>query len=157
MYCPVCGAESTSGFNYCKRCGASLSPVTNETEAARPISKPLALLLPVALVSIVGLIAFFVSLVHLSHGGVDPRPLIAITAFAGATVLGVVGLLIWLLMQLTGIRQGTSHAEKGGRLLSPGSTQPQLQAPPKSVPSVTENTTRNFDPMRLRDRATSDQ
>ena len=156
MYCPVCGAESTSGFNYCKRCGASLSPLTNETEAARPISKPLALLLPVALVSIVGLIAFFVSLVHLSHGGVDPRPLIAITAFAGATVLGVVGLLIWLLMQLSGIHRRLSQVEKEARPTG-RSSQPQLQAPPISVPSVTENTTRNFDPARLRDRTTSDQ
>ena len=156
MYCPVCGAESTSGLNYCKRCGASLSPVTNETEAARPISKPLALLLPVALVSIVGLIAFFVSLVHLSHGGVDPRPLIAITAFAGATVLGVVGLLIWLLMQLSGIHRRLSQVEKEPRPTG-RSSQPQLQARPISVPSVTENTTRNFDPARLRDRAASDK
>jgi hypothetical protein len=156
MYCPVCGGQSTSGLNYCKRCGASLSPVTNETEAARPISKPFALLWPVALVSIVGLIAFFVSLVHLSHGGVDPRPLIAITAFAGATVLGVVGLLIWLLMQLSGIHRRPWQVEKDARPTG-GSPQPQLQAPPISVPSVTENTTRNFDPARLRDRATSDQ
>ena len=155
MYCPVCGAESTQGYNYCKRCGASLSPVTNETEAARPNSKPLAMLLPVALVSIVGLIAFFVSIVHLSHGGIESRPLIAITAFAGATVLGVVGLLIWLLMQLSGIHQRPWQVEKEARPTRSPSP-PQLQAP-ISVPSVTENTTRNFDPARLRDRATSDQ
>jgi hypothetical protein len=114
------------------------------------------MLLPVALVSIVGLIAFFVSLVHLSYRGIDPRALIAISAFSGATVLGVVGLLIWLLMQLSGIHQRPWQVEKEARPTGSPSP-PQLQAPPISVPSVTENTTRNFDPARLRDRATSDQ
>jgi hypothetical protein len=130
--------------------------VTNETEAARPISKPFALLWPVALVSIVGLIGLFVSVVNLRHEGIESRHLIAITAFAGATVLGVVGLLIRLLMQLSGIHPRPSQVEREARPTG-RSSQPQLEAPPISVPSVTENTTRNFDPARLRDRATSDQ
>jgi hypothetical protein len=157
MYCAVCGNESTPGFNYCKRCGASLSPSANASDADHPVAKPVAMLWPVALVSIVGLIGLFVTLVNLSERGVESRALIGISAFAGATVLGVVGLLIWLLMQLSGIRHGTPHVERGARSVSGSSGQPQLPAPTPAVPSVTENTTRNFDPARLRDRATSDQ
>jgi hypothetical protein len=114
------------------------------------------MLWPVALVSLVGLIGLFATLANLAEKGVEPRAMIAIAAFSGATVLGVVGLLIWLLMQLTGMRHGALHADRGTRSVSGSSTQPQLQAPPASIPSVTENTTRNFDPARLRDRNTSE-
>lgn len=153
MYCQICGAESTQGFNYCKRCGAGLNQQPNAV--GQPVAKPFAMLWPVALVSMVGLIGLFATLVNLSER-VESRAMIAVTAFAGATVLGVVGLLIWLLLHLSGIRHGTSHAERDTRSVSGSSTQPQLQAPPASIPSVTENTTRNFDPARLRDRSTSD-
>lgn len=154
MYCPVCGSETTPGLNYCKRCGAGLGP-TNPGDAGRSASRPFAMLWPVALVSLVGLIGLFATLVNLGERGFEARALVAVSAFAGATVLGVVALLIWLLMQLSGIRQGVSLGDRG-RISSGGSTQPQLQAPPASVPSVTENTTRNFDPARLRDRSTSE-
>lgn len=156
MYCPVCGAESTPGLNYCKRCGAGLGPPANAVDTGHAIAKPVAMLWPVALVSAVGLIGFFMTIANLSDKNFEPRALIAISAFAGATVLGVVGLLIWLLMQLSGIRHGTSHGDRGRGSVSAGSTQPQLQAPPASVPSITENTTRNFDPARIRDRSTSE-
>lgn len=155
MYCAVCGAESTPGLNYCKRCGSSLSPQTNPFDPRQPGARPLAMLWPVALVSMIGLIGLFATLVNLSERGVDFKAMIAISAFAGATVLGVVGLLIWLLMQLSGARHGSS-IERGARSISGSSTQPQLEAPPASIPSVTENTTRNFDASRLRDRSTSE-
>lgn len=156
MYCAACGFESTPGLSYCKRCGSSLSPQTNAVDQRQPGARPLASLWPVALVSMVGLIGLFATLVNLSEKGVGSQAVIAVSAFAGATVLGVVGLLIWLLMQLSGIRHTTSHVERGTRPVSGSSTQPQLQAPPSSIPSVTENTTRNFDAARLRDRSTSE-
>jgi hypothetical protein len=156
MYCAVCGGESTPGLNYCKRCGSSLSAQTNASDPPKPPAGPLAMLWPVALVSMVGLIGLFATLVNLSERGVDFKAMIAISAFAGATVLGVVGLLIWLLMQLSGIRHGLSSIERGARSVSGSSTQPQLEAPLASIPSVTENTTRNFDASRLRDRSTSE-
>ena len=156
MYCPVCGAESTSGLNYCKRCGAGLGPAANATDTGHAIAKPFATLWPVAIVSIVGLVGFFMTIANLSDRNFEPRALIGVSAFAGATVVCVVGLLIWLLMQLSGIRHVSSHAGRDRGSLTTGSTQPQLQAPPASVSSVTENTTRNFDAARLRDRNTSE-
>lgn len=156
MYCAVCGAESTPGLNYCKRCGSNLSPQTNAVDPRQQGARPGALLWPVAMVSIVGLVGLFATLVNLSERGVGSQAVIAVTAFGGATVLGVVGLLIWLLMLLSGARQSKWLAERGTRPVLRSSTHPQLQAPPESIPSVTENTTRNFDAARLRDRSTSE-
>lgn len=150
MYCPVCGAESTQGLNYCKRCGATLSPIAGGAEP-RPALRS-ASLLPVALVSVVGLIGFFVTIVALANSKIDQEALIGVAAFGGATVFGVVGLLIWLLTQLSGVGLRSSHVNKGTRSVSGSSTQPQLSAPSVSVPSVTENTTRNFDPPVYREK-----
>lgn len=156
MYCAVCGAESTPGLNYCKRCGSGLGPPANAPDTGHFVAKPFAMLIPVALVSIVGLVGYFVTIESLLDRMIEPRALIAVCAFAAVTVLGVVGLMIWLLLQLSGARPATPVADRGTRPATGSSTQPQLQAPPSSIPSVTENTTRNFDAARLRDRSTSE-
>ena len=107
MYCAVCGAESTPGLNYCKRCGSGLGSPANAPDTGHSVAKPFAMLMPVALVSIVGLFGYFMTVESLSDRMIEPRALIAVCAFAGATVLGVVGLMIWLLMQLSGARPAT--------------------------------------------------
>ena len=37
MYCPNCGAESTLGFKYCKRCGGNL---TETAQMSAPVAPP---------------------------------------------------------------------------------------------------------------------
>jgi hypothetical protein len=153
MYCPVCGAESTQGLNYCKRCGAGLSASTPPFEQKAPPPKLFSLLFPVALVCIGGFIALFTTVYNLGERtGFDTRALVAIMAFGGATVVSVVGLMVWLIMRLSGYQSGTSH-RKEERPLPRDFTPQQLPAPPISMPSVTENTTRNFDPARYRERS----
>ena len=152
MYCPNCGDQTTQGLKYCKRCGAGLSASTTPIEAQAPAAKAWGVMLfLVALVSIAGFIALFTTVYNLGERpNFDPRSLIAIMAFGGATVLGVIGLLVWLLLRLTG-HQPARHHETSERSLARDYA-PQLPAPPISMPSVTENTTRNFDPAVYRDR-----
>jgi hypothetical protein len=153
MYCPVCGAESTQGLNYCKRCGAGLSASTPPFEQKAPPAKLASLLVPVALVCIGGFIALFTTVYNLGERtGFDTRALVAIMAFGGATVVSVVGLMVWLIMRLSGYQSGTTHRKEERHLLRDFTPQ-QLPAPPISMPSVTENTTRNFDPTRYRERS----
>ncbi|HKA19408.1 MAG TPA: hypothetical protein VKN18_14055 [Blastocatellia bacterium] len=148
MYCPDCGAESTQGLNYCKRCGAGLSGPNAPIEAKSSFGKMFGLILPVALVCIGGFIALFSTVYNLGERtGFDTRALIAIMGFGGATVVCVVGLLVWLLLRLAGY-EPTPHYGKGERSLQRDYTAQQLPPSPTSMPSVTENTTRNFDPGR---------
>ena len=153
MYCPVCGAESTQGLNYCKRCGAGLSASTPPVEQKASFGKMTGLLLPVALVCIGGFIALFTTVYNLGERpGFDTRALVAIMGFGGATVVCVVGLLVWLLLRLAGI-QPSAHYDKAERVLPREYTPQQLPPSPIGMPSVTENTTRNFDPARYRERS----
>lgn len=152
MYCPVCGAESTQGLNYCKRCGAGLSASTPPIEQKGSIGKAMGLMLfLVSLVSIAGFVALFSTIYNLGErAAFDTKALIAIMAFGGATVVGVVGLLVWLLLRLT--TGPVRSPERSADLVSRDHGVPQLPAPPIGISSVTENTTRNFDPSLYRDK-----
>ena len=152
MYCPICGAESTQGLNYCKRCGAGLTTSAPPIEQKASIGKAMGtMLFLVSVVSIAGFVALFTTVYNLGERQYfDTRALVAIMAFGGATVIGVIGLLVWLLLRLTS--PPVAHHDKTAK---PGAREynaPQLQAPPIGLPSVTENTTRNFEPSRYRER-----
>lgn len=152
MYCPNCGDLTTQGLKYCKRCGLNLSaPAPVEQKA--PFSKMMGMLLPVAAVALGGFIALFSTVYNLGERpAFDTRALIGIMAFGGATVVCVVGLIVWLLLRLSGYQPLPSGQEKGIKPIARDYTHPQLTSPPIGMGSVTENTTRNFDPVRYRDR-----
>src|SRR5262245_25534122 len=152
MYCPVCGAESTQGLNYCKRCGAGLSASTPPIEPRGSFGKMMGMLLPLAVVSLGGFIALFTTVYSLGERtGFDTRALIGIMAFGGATVVCVIGLLVWLMLRLSGYepfpQQGKQEKQQVRDYI------PQ-QLPQASVdsPSVTEHTTRNFGPFVRREK-----
>lgn len=155
MYCPVCGAESTQGLNYCKRCGSGLSASPPPSEQKASFGKAMgAMLFLISLVSIGGFIALFSTVYNLGERPTfDPRALIAIMAFGGATVVGVVGLLAWFLLRMVGANQPRKNFESFANPVFREHVAPQLQAPPIAIPSVTEHTTRNFEPRRDKSRA----
>ncbi|HSB11446.1 MAG TPA: hypothetical protein VLM38_18300 [Blastocatellia bacterium] len=147
MYCPICGAESTQGLNYCKRCGAGLSASTAPFEAPTASGKTLGVMtFLLSVVSIAGFIALFATVFNLGERqAFDPRALIAIMAFGGATVFGVVGLFVWLLLRVSSSNRPQVQP-KAERPVIREYIPSQLPPSPVSMPSVTENTTRNFDP-----------
>jgi hypothetical protein len=152
MYCPNCGDQTTQGLKYCKRCGAGLSASTAGEPQPATGKAMGAMLFLVALVSIAGFIALFSTVYNLGERpNFDPRSLIAIMAFGGATVLGVIGSLVWLLLRLSG-NQPAPHHMKTERPIARDYAPQQLAAPPIGMPSVTENTTRNFDPAVYREK-----
>jgi len=151
MYCPNCGDQTTQGLKYCKRCGAGLSTPTMPPEEKASLGKAAGVMLfLVALVSIAGFIALFTTVYNLGERpGFDTRALIAIMAFGGATVFAVVGSLVWLLLRLTTNFNEAAHRQ--AKIEAPLVREyiPQLPASPASV---TENTTRNFDPSVYREK-----
>ena len=157
MYCPNCGDQTTQGLKYCKRCGAGLSASTTPIEQQASTGRAMGtMLFLVSLVSVAGFIALFSTVYSLGERpGFDPRTLIAIMAFGGATVLGVIGLLVWLLLRLTG-HQPAVHHDKTEKQLARDYAPQQLPPSSISMPSVTENTTRNFDPALYREKDTRD-
>jgi hypothetical protein len=150
MYCPNCGDQTTQGLKYCKRCGTGLGTSTTPSGAEASGGWPVGMLFLVALVSIAGFIALFTTVYNLGERpGFDTRALIAIMAFGGATVFSVVGALVWLLLRLTAPFKEASPYQAKPEMPPIREYTPQLPASPASV---TENTTRNFDPSLYRDK-----
>jgi hypothetical protein len=159
MYCPNCGAESTVGFKYCKRCGGNL---TETAQAGAPVvqsakSTVAAMVLAVATVAIAlgGLGITFthaLSLIGPSPPGysapVQDASVIAgmVVAFGSATVAFIAFLLIGLFSRVMGL---PSASEPRPKIKKPAANEykpAQLPSPPPSVASVTEHTTRTFRP-----------
>lgn len=167
MYCPVCGAESTQGLNYCKRCGSNLAAPTNpiKQSESRPrvraaAGAPWAMALATVAVTLGGLGIVFSNALYLvrpTFPGSTAVPGAATIAglmvlFGSATVFGTVALLIRVFSKLLGLGQESRDSHQV-RSLNTGEHRPiQLPSPPSGIPSVTEQTTRNFDPALYRDR-----
>jgi hypothetical protein len=161
MHCPQCGNENPYGLKYCKRCGWTLYTQPQETGQFAPPPRNTGAAWAIALASIViclGGLGIVVSHAFdllqpmrpdMVRPG-DPAPIaITMIVFGSATIFGVIALLIRLFTRIMGISEPRDETAKSAgpfqRNTSP--QQAQLSPPPSSIPSVTENTTRTFDPI----------
>jgi hypothetical protein len=147
MYCSSCGVDSVEGLKYCKRCGVNL---TAPLDASRPKSFPLALIIAVLIfiggVFMAGLSMPLVITKELSNRGFSQSDMMTLFVLEFGVTLAVIAMLVWLLIRLIGAsRQADSPAravERRGNDLAPS----QIAAPRETMVSVTENTTRSFEP-----------
>src|SRR5258708_7017625 len=149
MYCSTCGAESNQPLQYCKRCGSNIG--TGGSPAA---SRPRGL---------VWIVAFAIAMIMgVPMGGIA-------VVFDRIPELLEKGFPLWFLMTLAlaSLVMVTGAMAQLGRLLSPllraylqsspgderkkaelsGRAPAQIVAHPAAVGSVTEDTTRIFDPL----------
>jgi hypothetical protein len=158
MYCQACGAEVSEGMSFCNRCGAKLKPVSEEVAVAssQPPAKVTngaawAMAAAVALITIIGFgLIFSLVMVFVEKGlSIDEGRLAVIM-----TMLFSVLLIDWLLLrQFTRLTSAKAQAAEDApakpekrKLSGKPSAVPQLAAPRGPVASVTENTTRTFEP-----------
>jgi hypothetical protein len=164
MHCPNCGAESTLGLNYCKRCGGNLSDTPQPAPPAKNVLA--ALILAAATLGIVlgGLGIVFSAALSL----IGPQPpgfvppvhdavvVAGMMVIFGSTAIGLVSLmLIKLFSRMMGLASEADRSPRPARTFVPEQRVSQIPAPPISMQSVTEHTTRNFEP-RVRHRDTSE-
>ncbi len=147
MYCPSCGIEHNVGLKYCKNCGANLNAPAPITDQNLTFGKMMGMLLPVAVVCIGGIIGFGALTAELARSNFDPRALVFLAGIYGATIFGMVALLISLMTRVLGISApfGQDHRRERHHRGEPEHA--RLSTPPAAVSSVTEHTTRNFEPI----------
>ena len=158
MYCPSCGTEILQEMSYCNRCGASLKAVVSQAEDA-PVSRvsatgaAWAISAAVAFITLGGFALIFAMVMALVTRGIPftdgPTAMIV---FALLVILVVDWLLIRQLPRLLGLFQFKSEKEQPKKTerkkqeLS-GRPRPQIAAPFEPVSSVTDHTTRTFEPV----------
>ena len=153
MFCPSCGAEYTIELKYCNRCGANLSSALVPPVQIAPINvtKPIliigAVILMLTLGGFAGIISGTIEMVQNGAGNVSP----AIPIFGIPSILTIDILLIRQLSKLiSAALSSTGQQQPKQRAGLANQPAVQLQQPLtarlQQAPSVTENTTRFFEP-----------
>ena len=148
MYCQSCGTEVTKELNYCNRCGANLNTSSNLPEQfVRPVSLT-APTVAVALMVVVSLGIIFASIADLARKDINPVALTWMVIGGLAMVVGVVALILRQWTQLAGVTKQPERSlprKKPAEKESAPMSLPPMRSEP--IPSVTEHTTRTFDPL----------
>jgi predicted amidophosphoribosyltransferase len=148
MYCSSCGVAVAQGLSYCNYCGATLNGVKGDTHLKSSEVKPESLVAAMVAVFVLGLVAITIlmgvmkAVLNLDVG--------QILAFALLSFLIMLSLEVVFVRLLLRGRRGTEEA--GDIVLLKGQATKELDAAqarvlPEPVPSVTEHTTRAFDPI----------
>ncbi|HKQ99060.1 MAG TPA: hypothetical protein VJT09_00225 [Pyrinomonadaceae bacterium] len=148
MYCSSCGGSVAQGLSYCNHCGAKLAGAKSDTVSKPSESLPESLIWATVAVFVVGigttigLMAMMKELLDLGKG--------VIIAFGLTTLLLtfiLTGVFIYLLLKsrrgLKEVEDGAPLGGKATRELEEG----QARALPEPLESVTEQTTRAFEPV----------
>ena len=154
MYCSSCGAESTPGLNYCNRCGAGLNTqtlATREQGYSGSLTKPILILGgSVMFMSLCGFAILTEAATKMAQNGFSQDPVMLMLMMGMVTILVVDILLIRQLSRFVSaaLQPGTGNSPRQAKEMAPPKqTNRQLGARPEPIPSVTENTTRTFEPV----------
>jgi hypothetical protein len=146
MYCSACGAESTQGLNYCKRCGTNLgltAALDNQPSKPRNLT---GMVWAVAMMTATGFATLFGAVIALAALGVREADLLGpITIFGSLSIVAVAALLVRFLSRVAGLPD-RKEARREKRRAGPDYGPSQIPAAPDYIPSVTEHTTHVFDP-----------
>ena len=147
MYCPSCGVAVAQGLSYCNYCGAKLNGEKGDNAAKSSEVRPESLVWGMVAVLVFGFVAIVFLMMAMKMVGLDVEQILALTIVSFLIVLLVEGVFIWQLM-----RRKRAAEETGDTALSKERAANQLHAAqaralPEPVPSVTEHTTRAFEPI----------
>src|ERR1041384_4718399 len=156
MYCSSCGAAVAQGLSYCNYCGAKLGGAKGEALARSAEVRPEVLVNAMLCTfifghgAIIGLMAVMKNLPDFDFGRI-----MAVTMLSFLFMLLLEVVFIWKLL-----RRKRSPQESRDAAHLPAQTTKELDAAqpralPDPVPSVTEHTTRAFEPV-FRERTSKD-
>ena len=148
MYCSSCGAAVAQGLSYCNHCGAKLSGAKGESAVESSEVKPELLVSAMVGLFILGLVAIAVLIgVLKAVAGFDLPILLAVTILSFLLMMVVEGVLVGLLLKG---RKRSKKAGDTGRLkeqTTKGLREARARMLTEPMPSVTEQTTRAFEPL----------
>ena len=148
MYCSSCGVVVAQGLSYCNYCGAKLSGVKGDSIIKSPEVKPETVVGAMVCTFVFGLGAITVlmgvmkAVLHLEVGQI-----LAFMLLSFLIMLSLEGVFIRLLLRR---KRGAEEAGDTVTLKGPATRElyaAQARVLPEPVPSVTEHTTRAFDPI----------
>jgi hypothetical protein len=151
MYCPSCGTELNQELSYCNRCGANLKPISNQVglPPAKLVGAAWAISIAVALITLGGFGMIFVLVMALIARGINLSPSgMFWISFSLLVILAIDWLLVRQLSRVLGMPQLSADATQPKKPKLSEKSMQQIEAPLEPVSSVTDHTTRAFEPIR---------
>lgn len=148
MYCPSCGNQNLVELNYCSRCGANLTSPTVSTQTV--IAAPPKLVVPsivLGLTILGGLGIILSGAISLALQGVASFAIVIMVLAAVATLFGCTSLMIRFWTNLLTLSREVSPVQLPRPAAVDRTAIPQAFPRMEAIPSVTDNTTRTFDPV----------
>jgi hypothetical protein len=144
MYCSSCGGSVAEGLSYCNRCGAKLNGAKSDGQQSATL--PESLIWAIVAVFVVGLgTTIGLMAVMKNELGFGQGLILTFSALSFLLMFAIEGVLIYLLMRG---KHGAREQKESARLqVMPPKELNTARALVEPAPSVTENTTRTFDPI----------
>ena len=144
MYCSSCGVAVTQNLSYCNHCGAKLS--RGDAVVKSPEIKPSLLINAMVVTFIFGLVAITILMGVMTSLGLPIMQAVGLMLFPFILMFVLEGVFMGLLLR------GQRRATESDKLLPKQQVTNELEAAtsralPEGMPSVTEHTTRAFDPL----------
>jgi predicted amidophosphoribosyltransferase len=148
MYCPSCGVNVTPGSSYCNYCGEKLSAAKSDSIIKSPEVRPETLVGAMVFAFVFGLGAITLLMGMMKAVlRLEVGVILAFALLSFLILLSLEGVFIRLLL-----RRKRGAEEAGDSVHLQGQATRELDAAqarvlPEPLPSVTEHTTRAFDPI----------
>lgn len=147
MYCSSCGVSVAQGLSFCNYCGAKLNGEKRDNVIKSSEAKPESLLWGMVAVLVFGFVAIVFLMMAMKMVGLNVGQILAFTILSFLIMLLVEGVFIW---QLLGRKRGTEETTDTVHSKEQATKElyeAQARALPEPMPSVTEHTTRAFEPI----------
>jgi uncharacterized paraquat-inducible protein A len=147
MYCSSCGKVVTPGLSYCNHCGAKLSGAKGESVTKSSELFPDSLIwaivsiFVVGLGCIIGLMAVMKDLLNFNTGII-----LTITLLSFLLMFAIEGVFIWMLLNRRRGAKEVREAKQPNEQVTKELDAAQARALAEPVSSITEHTTRKFEP-----------
>ena len=147
MYCSACGTSVAQGLSYCNYCGAKLSGEKRDSLIKSSEVKPESLIWAMVAVLVFGFVAIMFLMMAMKMVGLNVGQILAFTILSFVIMMVVEGVFIWQLL-----RRKRRAEETADTALSKDQATKELEAAQarvltEAMPSVTEHTTRSFEPI----------
>lgn len=148
MYCSSCGVAVAQGLSYCNYCGAKLNGVKGDNLIKSSEVKPETLVAAMVFVFVFGLVAITILMgVMKASLNLEVGQILAFALLSFLIMVLIEGVCVRLLFRR---KRGTEEAGDAVPLKGQETKEldaAQARALPEPVPSVTEHTTRAFEPI----------
>jgi|ERR1051325_83359 ABC-type nickel/cobalt efflux system permease component RcnA len=147
MYCSACGAGVAQGLSFCSQCGAKARAVESDRIAKSSEMKPESLVWAMVAVLVFGFVAIVFLMMAMKMVGLREGPILSFTIMSFLIMLWLEAVFMWQLLRRKRSIENTAEGAVSREQQTKELDAAQARALPEPLPSVTEHTTRSFEPI----------